>query len=112
MRSMNCKVLQVLCQGGCHLSELISFANAGSEVGKLVQNHPQKVTRFIKIHGKRMWKADHVQARHEIILEQCFFDVDALILDRSYITTTLCQSEWLIDVNCGILWGLPSSTTC
>lgn len=38
-----------------------------------------------KIHGKRMWKADHVQARHEIILEQGLFDADALILDRSYI---------------------------
>lgn len=63
---------------------------------------------------KGMWKADHVQARHEIILEQGLFDADALILDRSYITTTLCQSEWLIDVNCGILWDslpqLPASS--
>ena len=79
------------------LSSLFCKCWKWSEVGKLVQNHPQKDKHVSsKIHGKRMWKANYVQARHEIILEQGLFDVDALILDRSYITTTLCQS-WMVN---------------
>ena len=92
-------VAKLLYQGGCRLSSfwVNSFASAGSEVGKLVQNHPQKVKHVSsKFMVKGMWKADHVQARHEIILEQGLFDADALILDRSYITTTLCQS-WMVN---------------